>query len=366
MKKFRFFLDRKQFILAGGLLVGQYSVSAQDAAAVARAGMPSTVTISMEDSNRNPLSLGSGFVCDMGRVVTNYHVIEGARHGYVLVSGSEVKHRIEGYVQADKENDLAILAVPSLTIAPLKLSTSQSVPEIGTRVYAIGSPSGLAGTISEGIVSGIRTTGSTQMIQITAPISPGSSGGPVLDSQGNVIGVARGTITSGQNLNFAIPSAFVQKLRVAQSTEVTPLEVGTTSKTTAPGKSIDIKEGIEVIDFAYEETDFYTYTEKKLTSFALRNNTDYFVYDIKLILILLDGAGRPIDYHELTYLENARVGDDPRYWLTQEYIKPRLARTVDLSRVAQDAFIFEDKRVFKMTKPNEKIIIRVLDFRVDQ
>jgi S1-C subfamily serine protease len=83
---------------------------------------------------------------------------------------------------------------------------------VGDQVYVVGNPEGLEGTFSQGIVSGIRTFDSDSILQITAPISPGSSGGPVLDSVGNVIGIAVATFKSGQNLNFAVPVSYLKSL----------------------------------------------------------------------------------------------------------------------------------------------------------
>ena len=84
--------------------------------------------------------------------------------------------------------------------------------QVGETVYAVGNPRGLEGTFSQGIISSIRPVGSDKLIQITAPLSPGSSGGPVLNRKGEVIGVSVFTIRNGQNLNFAIPSNYVKPL----------------------------------------------------------------------------------------------------------------------------------------------------------
>ena len=165
--------------------------------------MASTVSLVMEDNFKQPLSLGSGFIIDNGKVITNLHVIEDAKYGYVTISGESKKHKIEGYLVVDKTNDLALLSVPTLVGAPIEINGNN--PEIGEKIYAIGNPKGLSGTISEGIISGIRTFDNEELIQITAPISPGSSGGPVINNNGELIGVSVGTLESGQNLNFAIP-----------------------------------------------------------------------------------------------------------------------------------------------------------------
>ena len=119
-------------------------------------------------------------------------------------------YRIEGIVAMNSLQDLVLIRVADVGSSVLPLGSSDSV-QVGESVYVAGNPIGfLEGTFSNGIVSGVREfrVGSKR-IQITAPISEGSSGGPVLNSKGEVIGVAVSTITAGQNLNFAIPSNYL-------------------------------------------------------------------------------------------------------------------------------------------------------------
>jgi len=154
---------------------------------------------------------GSGFfVKHKGNdalVVTSFHVIRGCP----LVT---VKHREHKEVEVSevltesRTHDLAVLAVPmpdGRDIGKLKLNAN-AAPPIGSQVYVIGSPKGLTNTLSEGLVSGYRKRDDgSQWVQISAPISPGSSGGPVIDETGQVLGVATASIVDGQNLNFAVP-----------------------------------------------------------------------------------------------------------------------------------------------------------------
>src|SRR5690606_35815551 len=205
------------------ILVSSITFS-QSAKEIAKNCMSSTVSLVMEDNYKQPVALGSGFIVDNGKVVTNLHVIEGAKYGSVFINGSSTKHKIEGYYAIDKKNDLVILSVPSLTGTALPLGNS-ATPEVGEKIYAIGNPKGLSGTISEGIVSGIRTLDEQNLIQITAPISPGSSGDPVINNNGQVVGVAVGTLTSGQNLNFAIPTSSLIELLDNLNASVSPLNI---------------------------------------------------------------------------------------------------------------------------------------------
>jgi tetratricopeptide (TPR) repeat protein len=97
-------------------------------------------------------------------------------------------------------------------MAPKPLPISDVAPTPGTSIYTIGNPAGLQRTISTGVVSGVREFKGRQLLQISSPISPGSSGGPVFNSAGEVVGVAVGMLETGQNLNFAVPAALVRKL----------------------------------------------------------------------------------------------------------------------------------------------------------
>ena len=167
----------------------------------------------MEDANGESISSGSGFFVTRGMIATNLHVVEGVFKGYVKRVGKDRKYSIAGIVAMDSQQDLAILRVSNVSTPTLPLGNSDAI-QIGESVYAVGNPKGyLEGTFTEGVVSGIREfrTGSRR-IQISAPISKGSSGGPVLNSKGEVIGVAVSRLTDGQNLNFAIPSNYLKKL----------------------------------------------------------------------------------------------------------------------------------------------------------
>ncbi len=187
---------------------------------IAQNSFPSVVLLVMQDASGQPVSLGSGFFVRDGMVATNVHVVEGAFQGYARIVGQKSKYEIRGIVAIDGLHDLTVLAVPGANAPSLQLGDTRQA-KVGDEVYAIGNPEGLEGTFSQGIVSGIREVGPEKFLQITAPISPGSSGGPVLDAQGKVVGVAVATFKGGQNLNFAIPvpylTALLSQVRVGQS-----------------------------------------------------------------------------------------------------------------------------------------------------
>lgn len=165
----------------------------------------------MADEHGRATTLGSGFFVAEGVVATNVHVIEDAAKGYVRFCGQKRRYRVEKVVGVDEAHDLALLKISGAHARRLPLGDSARVT-VGDEVYAVGNPEGFDGTFSNGIVSGIRRERSDTLIQITAPISHGSSGGPVLNARGEVIGIAVACVEDGQNLNFAIPSACLAKL----------------------------------------------------------------------------------------------------------------------------------------------------------
>ncbi|GEM_PF-1940646 len=155
---------------------------------------------------------GSGFLVDSsGRIVTNFHVVRDARSMRVKLASGDVYENVT-VLATDERRDLAVLQVPGFHLPALPLGNSNSV-HTGAGVVLIGSPLGLENTVSTGIVSGRRQEKEGYaLIQVSAPASPGSSGGPVLSRKGLVIGVAVSQMQAGQNLNFAVPINYVRGL----------------------------------------------------------------------------------------------------------------------------------------------------------
>ena len=203
------------------------TVPAQTAPQIAEKALAATVYLEMQDSNGVPLGFGSGFFVGDNLIATNYHVIEGAARGRAKLVGQFSTYTIEGVTATDKMNDLALLKVTMSGINPLPLGNSSDV-KIGETVYVAGNPKGLEGTFSNGIISSRRDPYTKERLQMTAPISPGSSGGPVLNSKGEVIGVSFMTLVGGQNLNFAIPSRYLTEL-LTESKPAKPLAEGNRS-----------------------------------------------------------------------------------------------------------------------------------------
>ena len=200
---------------------------AQTAPQIAEKTLAATVYLEMQDSKGLLLGFGSGFFVRDNLIATNYHVIEGAARGTAKLVGKFTTYTIEGVTATDKTNDLALLKVTAPGIKPLPLGNSTDV-KIGETVYVAGNPKGLEGTFSNGIISSLRDKNTKERLQMTAPISPGSSGGPVLNSKGEVIGVSFMTLVGGQNLNFAIPSRYLTEL-LTKSKPAKPLAQGNRS-----------------------------------------------------------------------------------------------------------------------------------------
>ena len=180
-----------------------------DADAIYRQNGKAVVLVVGFDEKEKQVSLGSGFIVrEDGAVVTNYHVVSMAHS--VKVKIGEKLHDVEGLVHADLENDLVILKVKARGLATVRLGTTGKL-KVGEKVYVIGNPQGFENTISEGILSGLRRIDADRsLLQITAPISPGSSGGPVFNGNGEVIGIATFLIAEAQNMNFAMPIGLIK------------------------------------------------------------------------------------------------------------------------------------------------------------
>lgn len=176
---------------------------------------PAVARVIVRDEDFKQIGLGSGFfVTPDGVLVTNYHVVERARFAHVMLP-SEAILFVEGVLATDRVADLAILKVKGKGLPHLALLPREDMPAVGARVYALGNPEGLTNSLSEGLVSGIREMPpGTTVIQTTAAISPGSSGGPLVDAQGRVVGVATMTLggAHAQNLNVAVPATKVHEI----------------------------------------------------------------------------------------------------------------------------------------------------------
>jgi S1-C subfamily serine protease len=156
--------------------------------------------------------MGSGFVIDAeGHILTNFHVVEGARQ--LEVTTSDKKKYKAQIIGTDPVHDLAVIQIPNKSVPQAEIGDSKSLV-VGQKVYAIGNPFGLSGTMTRGIISSIRSLKGQrgfidEAIQTDAAINPGNSGGPLLNSKGQVIGINTMILTGGveqsAGIGFAIP-----------------------------------------------------------------------------------------------------------------------------------------------------------------
>lgn len=207
---------------------------------------PSVVTVRALNANETPISTGSGVVIAPQTVVTNCHVI--AKSKYVQIKQGRVIYEAK-LEYPDPERDLCQIKVPDLNAKPVVLAKSIATNKVGERVYAIGSPMGLELTLSEGIVSGLRDVfeDGIPVIQTTAAISKGSSGGGLFNHGGQLIGITTFQHKYGQNLNFALPVDWIRDIP-ARAKEIlnaeknsTPAAAPAATQPTAP-KSTSLSE----------------------------------------------------------------------------------------------------------------------------
>jgi len=171
---------------------------------------------------------GSGFlVSPDGLVVTNHHVIHAGRRGLARF-GNDKTYPVSAILAEDKEKDLAVVQIAGKDLPYLEVLPQGEQPKVGARAFAIGTPVGYDNTFTEGLVSGLREQENRSVVQTSAPISSGSSGGPLLDARGRVLGVntfvrvERSGQTIVENLNFAVASdevhAILDEARKARKT----------------------------------------------------------------------------------------------------------------------------------------------------
>ncbi|MFZ2330573.1 MAG: S1C family serine protease, partial [Atribacterota bacterium] len=269
--------------------------------------------------------------------------VEGAKNGYARIVGQKINYNIDGYTAIDLNHDLIILRVPGIISSNLPLGNSDSV-QVGETVYVAGNPQGLEGTFSHGIVSGIRLVGNDKLLQITAPISPGSSGGPVLNNRGEVIGISFASFSDGQNLNFAIPSNYLKPL-INKSQQVIPLaqiKLDKSKKSIVSEIGKQSSEGVVAGQIAWK----YSHAQNGSYSFSLQNKLRENVKNIYCFVIFYDSSGNPIDVDPVQY---------------RDIIPAGLAKRVTI-RVHESVQKLTTK--FGSIEPHTKVEIRVLHFDI--
>lgn len=250
--------SKSVFLLAvltiAAAFVAQDAISQDEAQAakIYKSCSGSVLFLTVKSETGEILGQASGFVIQGGLIVTNEHV---ARKGNVYIE-TGVAVIPTSQTQVDAFNDLALLR-PGVELAVTPLAVINDVPSPGDSVFTIGNPAGLEKSISTGVVSNVREIEGRELIQITSPISPGSSGGPVLNERGEVVGVAVGVLRTGQNLNFAVPAKKVLDLVSGK-----PAESWGAPALIAKAKSL--QEDMRKLAFSFKEDSEYQRTRAKL------------------------------------------------------------------------------------------------------
>jgi hypothetical protein len=299
----------------------QSSSPKKDIPTIAKSAKEAIVTI-VTANNDEPIALGSGFlVSSDGAIATNYHVIASGNVAVVKFADGMVLP-VDGVLAIDKVHDLAIVKVHGKTFQTLTLGNSDQI-QVGEEVVAIGNPLGLELTVSNGILSGVRMTKEEgSLLQTTAPISHGSSGGPLFNMFGEVVGVNTLYLEGGESLNFAIPVNDVKNLLHNQSTQLQqlPNEANTDkpepnapkpdAPTALPSDAASPKENELGIAAPSHKTPSYYIRAYQRGAYIIDYNGRQLAATCREALTWLDGPhklGRPMTEHGCLYI-NDKVG----------------------------------------------------------
>ena len=209
----------KWLLLTTALLAATTQVEARpqaasqfDSAQITKKISPGVVLIKGTGSSGE--ILGTGFIISNdGKIATNLHVVESLKNGGVQLASGE-KFDSFSVLAFDARKDIAIIKIPGFDLPTVTLGNSNNV-QVGEPVLAVGSPLGLQGTVTTGVVSSLRddpTGGGFKVLQTDASVNPGNSGGPLVNRQAEVIGIVTFKIRGGENLNFAIPINYLRGL----------------------------------------------------------------------------------------------------------------------------------------------------------
>ncbi len=272
---------------------------------------PAVFYVIVYDANGEAFATGSGFfVKSSGVAVTNYHVIDGAHSARIILPDSQKEYIIAGVYDYDEDEDWAIIKVNGSGFSTLDIATSESV-KTGQKIYTIGSPLGLQNTISEGLLSNkiFSESGDFGYYQISAPISHGSSGGALLNEQGQVIGITSAGLNEGQNLNLAIPMDFVPT-SVNYSAYKTLAELSGSVQTTQPtGTSMNraqmaysLLSGFVMRNYnATSETMGYQYSEKYEKEYGVGYDEFVLCYDPEDDALVVQVYDHKYNSYDLAY-----------------------------------------------------------------
>ena len=312
---------------------------------------PGTVLIATEDKNGQYQSLGSGFLVSANVVATNFHVIENSYSGFVKFVNKDKMYEIGGVVGYSTEYDLALIQIGDNSGTPLALKSP--TVDIGQKIFAIGSPLGLEGTISDGIISGLHDFEGYSLMQISAPISPGSSGGPVVDENGEVVGVATSTFEEGQNLNFAVPVKYLKELFDNQTSLASLSSLVKVNPSNNVQTSKDFK-GVTITKLIVGDDCRQTYMSNCDIGFSIKNNLRQKINKIKILHIIYDSDGEVLDYGNKIYPYHS------------ECLEAKMSKRYAYYHGAQGiGYLFTKKRIQNYSQDLLKYVeLRILDFEI--
>ena len=194
------------WLALAALLVFACAARAEELPELVRRVKPSVVSVITYNAAGEVALTGSGFFIRPGEILTNLHVVEGAHHAEIRTfEGKGKTYQVSGLLSVDREGDLAILSVAMPAERARVAETTAVIPEEGEKIFVIGNPLRLEGSVADGIVSAVREVPSLgRIVQITAPISHGNSGSPVFNMKGQVVGIVTIRVMNGQNINLAL------------------------------------------------------------------------------------------------------------------------------------------------------------------
>lgn len=209
---------------------------AMDAADLYDRRAPSIWVVKVFDGQKKQLGVGSAVATGKDELTTNCHVLRNAKSVSVAHTGKDLPATLR---YADPERDLCVLSAPGSN-APVVPMAPISTVRVGQRVYAIGAPRGLELTLSDGLIASLHRNeaGELTQIQISAPVSPGSSGGGLFDADGRLIGVPYMTMREAQNVNFAIPSAWIAEVPARSAVAVANYRAETAARNAATAATV--------------------------------------------------------------------------------------------------------------------------------
>lgn len=273
---------------------------------------PSVVVVVVGDSRGSPSMQGSGVVVGTEQVATNCHVaLRGNGTPWEVLAVNHAGRWFRArLVSGDRKNDACLLKVSSLQVRAATASPNPSL-KVGQRVYAIGAPAGLEMTLTEGLVSGLRRVEGIDVIQTSAAISPGSSGGGLFDEDGNLVGITTFRLGREPGLNFAFPAGPVFRLvrlaeaRVAESEEARRKMRGA------------VQDGMTPQSGDRAEEPQFTFVEEKVNWLSTMS--------LRLAGTITDRTGR-LELLKTVYYEANRAGIDPQVVLATIDVMSRFSK----------------------------------------